>query len=64
MSGSEAIAMWTARFADPELEAQFRREAMPKARRLALGFCLLGLVFYPLGGSAIRWCSPTGPSWN
>ncbi len=47
---NEAIARWSARFADPELEAQFRREAMPKARRLAIGFCLIGLVVYPLGG--------------
>jgi signal transduction histidine kinase/HPt (histidine-containing phosphotransfer) domain-containing protein len=47
---TEGIARWSARFADPELEAQFRREAMPKARRLAIGFCLLGLVVYPLGG--------------
>ncbi|MGE5518102.1 MAG: ATP-binding protein [Bacteroidota bacterium] len=50
MRGSEAIATWTARFFDPELEAQFRREAMPKARRIAMGFCLIGLVVYPLGG--------------
>ncbi|HLO77838.1 MAG TPA: ATP-binding protein [Magnetospirillum sp.] len=50
MWGSETIATWSARFVDPDLESQFRREAMPKARRLAVGFCLIGLVVYPLGG--------------
>jgi len=48
MSG--VISRWSARFADPELEAQFRREAMPRARRLAIGFCMIGLIVYPLGG--------------
>ncbi|MBC7951133.1 MAG: response regulator [Rhodospirillaceae bacterium] len=35
---------------DPELESQFRRETMTKARRNAVGFCLIGMVLYPLGG--------------
>ncbi|MBC7906242.1 MAG: response regulator [Rhodospirillaceae bacterium] len=50
MHSVETIARWSARFVDPELEAQFRRESMSKARRNAIGFCLIGLVLYPLGG--------------
>jgi len=50
MQGSETIASWKARFVDPELEAQFRRESMPKIRRMAIGFCMIGTVVYPLGG--------------
>ncbi len=50
MRGSETIATWSARFADPELEAQFRQEAMPKIRRMGIGFCMIGAVVYPLGG--------------
>ncbi|NFV81477.1 ATP-binding protein [Magnetospirillum aberrantis] len=49
MHSSETIAMWTARFCEPALEAQFRRDAFPKARRLAMGFCLTWLLFYLLG---------------
>ncbi|HSV27959.1 MAG TPA: ATP-binding protein [Candidatus Omnitrophota bacterium] len=46
----ERISTLRAVFSDPELEAKFRLDAMPKARRVAIGFCLIGLIIYPLGG--------------
>jgi signal transduction histidine kinase/CheY-like chemotaxis protein len=60
MQGSE-IAIWGARFVDPELEDQFRRETMAKARRLAIGFAMLGLIIYALGALRDPLVFPPGP---